>query len=66
MKITAQEEKKYIERGGVKCPKCDSYDVEGKECDFDKGKMYQKVKCYNCNARWTDIYTLTGIYPGEV
>lgn len=66
MRVTAQEEKQYIERGGVGCPKCNSYDVIGLEYSYEKGKILQLVKCCICDEKWTDIYTLTGIYPGEL
>ena len=54
---------KYIETGGVGCPRCGSHDIEGGSVSIDQGIAYQHVWCTNpeCLLNWTDQYTLTSI-----
>lgn len=61
IKGLSNEEKKYIEEGGTKCPHCDSDNLEGGYINIDDGSAWQAVTCQDCCSEWTDIYTLTGI-----
>jgi hypothetical protein len=60
--LTDEQKKKYIERGGNRCPFCDSDDIEGtRGVQTDSGCAWQDIRCCACNAEWQDIYTLTDI-----
>lgn len=59
--ITSEQEKQYIKKGGVQCPVCGNYDIQGNSIYIDSGSASQKVLCPNCDTEWTDVYTLTSI-----
>ena len=52
---------KYVQAGGVKCPFCDSQDIEGGSVEIDSGRAYQKVSCHKCGKAWHDGYTLDSL-----
>ena len=54
-------EKKYIECGGIFCPRCDSGAIEDRTSKVYADKLSHTTVCNNCNAEWTELYTLTGI-----
>ena len=63
MELTAEQKKKYLETGGIKCPFCGSAKFDGLE-DFWtlEGVLFKwKTECRECKATWTEVYTLTGI-----
>lgn len=51
----------YIKSGYTKCPKCKSENIEGGSVEIDCNGASQDVTCLDCNAEWTDIYTLTDV-----
>ena len=53
--------KRYVQAGGVKCPFCDSVDIEGGAVEIDFGRAYQKVTCKKCGHDWSDGYSLNSI-----
>lgn len=56
-----EQQHKYIERGGTRCPCCGSSDISGNEWNSDAGYATQEVGCDNCQAQWLDEYTLTEV-----
>ena len=63
MPIHPFDERNYLRAKGVKCPWCDSTDIQGDNVDFDEGRVYQDVCCNGCSGNWTDIYELIGAEP---
>jgi len=53
----SQEE--HVEQGGTQCPFCNSEQLEGLPIDVVNGRALQEIYCVDCQASWTDIYTLT-------
>lgn len=61
------EEDLYVKNSGSYCPNCQSTELEGiGEINADGDWMSSEIKCNNCGARWTDIYTLSGYDNLEV
>lgn len=51
----------YIEEGGNRCPACNSGNISAESMfESDSAGGWRKVVCYDCNARWNDIYVLVG------
>jgi formate dehydrogenase maturation protein FdhE len=49
----------YIDEPG-RCPVCRGGDLDGGFVEIDNGTASQPVRCNDCEAEWTDTYTLTG------
>jgi transposase-like protein len=62
MPLTKEQKENYVKTGGVKCPYCDSYDIEGGSFECDASYVTQEVACNNCERHWTDEYTMTAIH----
>ena len=60
-KLTVNEAKNYVKKGGASCPHCGSGDIEGGSFDMDEGQVSQDLSCNACNGAWRDIYTLTDV-----
>ena len=56
--MTKAQSDKYVENGGVRCPYCNSEDIEGGFVETGEGRAWQKIKCNNCDYSWRDIYKL--------
>jgi formate dehydrogenase maturation protein FdhE len=59
--MKAKQAKKYLEQRGLGCPFCGSGDIEGGSMDFEAGEIAQRMSCYECNERWTDVYKLAAV-----
>ncbi len=59
-KLTLKDVKKYIESSG-NCPYCNSHQIEGGSIEVDSSYAWQKIRCYDCDSRWQDIYQLKSI-----
>lgn len=58
-KLTAEQRKNYIEIGGVRCPFCNSEEIESTDSfDGDADSCWQEMQCLNCEEEWTDYYKL--------
>lgn len=53
----------YLKKEGVRCPMCQSDNIEGGQMNIECNVATQEVKCHNCGEEWTDLYTLTNIVP---
>lgn len=51
---------KYASEGGVKCPNCGSYILDGGNFEIDAGIVWRTARCATCESEWNDTYTLTG------
>ena len=54
----------YVENGGMKCLYCQCEDIQ--QSSPVRSFRYPmackiQVKCFSCNAEWTDRFTLTGV-----
>jgi len=52
---------KYLEQGGLACPFCGTWDIEGGSMDFDAGEIAQRISCHQCSEQWTDVYKLAAV-----
>lgn len=60
--MTTEEYRKTF---GERCPSCRSTDVQGESPDLGVGNICIRMMCYNCNARWTEEYTLSTYHDLE-
>ena len=63
MALTKVQKKKYLKKTGVRCPYCNSGDLNtiGSLRSNKYGKATQDVQCLGCGKMWTDVYTLSDI-----
>lgn len=59
--ITKEQKQKYLQSRGVRCPFCESDQIEGDHIDVCAAGAYQPIYCLVCDRSWTDEYTLTDI-----
>ena len=66
----AMSQKKYLENGGSKCPACRSDNISCDDAiEADGGDAWASIRCDDCNASWTEYYTLKSygsLYTDEV
>lgn len=43
-----------------RCPVCGSPDIEGEPVEIDGTHAYQRCRCDECGAGWTDAYDVAG------
>ena len=48
----------YVKAHGIKCPQCQSYDIDTSSPDYDGINVFCNVECYNCKSTWIDVYQL--------
>lgn len=53
-------QRRYVKCGGICCPFCGGGNIEGGPVEIDGGDAWQEITCADCEADWTDHYTLTG------
>lgn len=51
---------KYVEKFGLCCPACESKNLDSGSIQAEAGVAWQNVWCNDCNAKWQDVYSLTG------
>ncbi len=61
--MTEEQERDYLENGGVRCPYCKSTHISGSDLVFDTANLHQEVECSNCRKEWVDHYTLVAVEP---
>ena len=64
--LTKETKAHYIKIGGVRCPYCQSYDIEelGHFMTYSSGCSVI-VYCNACNKRWKDKFILSSITETE-
>src|SRR5712692_6409027 len=50
----------YVKTGGGCCPVCRSGQTAGESFDVDAAQVWQRVRCLDCEAMWTAVYSLQG------
>jgi len=55
----------YIEDGGRRCPYCGNSEIDGGVTEFSEGSAKREMICLECNAFWTEVYTLADIAEEE-
>jgi DNA-directed RNA polymerase subunit RPC12/RpoP len=61
--ITDQQTQKYLESRGIRCPYCDSDNLEPVPpgiMQVDSEEAWMQMQCLDCQQTWDDIYQLTG------
>jgi hypothetical protein len=60
---SAEQQKDYVDCGGLRCPFCGSEAVEcwGPFTTGENGQGWQKMECDSCEKAWEEIYQLSGI-----
>lgn len=62
MALTKAHKEKYLKKGGVRCPYCNSDNINTIGSLLEKyGKAAQDVQCLSCGKMWIDIYTLSDV-----
>lgn len=59
--------KRYVLCGGLRCPYCDSANIETsvRGDASDGGWITRQMECSDCLSEWLEIYSLTYIEPIE-
>ena len=60
IKITKEQQKKYILNPNI-CPFCDKSDISAGYAEFQDDVGWRDVRCYDCDAQWTEGFNLTEI-----
>jgi hypothetical protein len=58
MNLTSNND--YAKSGGLRCPNCNSRDIETKDTDIHGTVYVNHVTCKNCGGRWDEIMAVTG------
>jgi transposase-like protein len=62
MKLTDEQRQNYLKQDGVRCPYCNTTDIESLgPAEVSSSGVFQDIHCNGCGRNWTDEYTLTGI-----
>jgi hypothetical protein len=65
MALSDEDKQEYVKQGGVKCPYCESRDIENYDRNSDIGWVADSVQCNNCSKSWEEIYNLADIKEDE-
>lgn len=60
-----KKEQAYVRSGGIACPFCASYNIEGGDRETDDGVHTQQVQCLDCKKTWTDVFKLVDVKLDE-
>lgn len=63
--LTAEQKELYIANRGMNCPICEADNIQNNEHDFDDNLVYVYNNCFECGARWTDVYRLVDVCIDE-
>jgi transcription elongation factor Elf1 len=64
-KLTRSLQAKYLKAKGMRCPFCNSKNLDADKLDADGPEATANVICNDCSEEWVDIYTLTGVEQAE-
>jgi|SRR5688572_17744762 len=59
--IGREAKAEYLSSGGIHCPFCHSFQIEGDSFECDSGVVLQEIRCLDCHRRWEDVYKLHDI-----
>jgi hypothetical protein len=51
----------YVNGNHGLCPACQGNDITGDSVQIDDNRASQSVGCSDCDAEWTDVYTLSDV-----
>jgi len=57
MKITTSKE---YAKTGTHCPVCKNTNITANPYEVDGLQVWSKITCQDCQAQWTEFYTLSG------
>ena len=60
-RLTPEQKKAYVEKGGQYCPYCGSTNIEGGRFDAEWKEAWSEVSCADCDRTWTDEYLLVNV-----
>lgn len=61
--LTLEQRKYYLAHGGVRCPICRGQNfTDVHQQTEDAGFIWQVWRCDDCDAEWTDEFTLTNVW----
>jgi transposase-like protein len=64
--LTVEQRKYYLAHGGVVCPICHGKNfTDVHQQTEDSGYIWQVWRCDDCDAEWTDEFTLTNVWLEE-
>ena len=58
--MTKKQKKDYLESPSH-CPKCKGINITGGHIEVDGETAWQNITCEDCDASWSDIYTLSDV-----
>jgi formate dehydrogenase maturation protein FdhE len=61
MSVTLEQERKYVEMKGTRCPYCGSMDISSDRTEAAGNEAFSVVTCNCCGKKWMDVYKLIGI-----
>jgi hypothetical protein len=62
VKLTEIQKKLYLEHRGLRCPVCESSQIDGQGIEFDSEDIAtEEVICLKCGSGWTDTYAITNV-----
>lgn len=53
-------QEQYVASKGIRCPVCQSEDIDAGTIEADGSGASQSNRCEDCGAEWYDIYNLIG------
>ena len=65
MTLSETEIDTYVAEGGVKCPYCQSEDLEASNQEFTEAGIFFDCACIGCLHEWKEHYKLASITSKE-
>ena len=63
--LTQKQANEYLRQGGIRCPYCESEDIQSTDRDMQSGVIFVSMTCDDCQHDWTEGYALVEIYDEE-
>lgn len=60
MRKAPMTQEEYVASLGIRCPFCNTEEIETSHFDFYDGYAIVDVSCCKCNAEWHETYHLAG------
>jgi len=59
--LTHEQKQNYKQCGGIRCPLCESEDIQTNGRENDGAEEYVNVSCKVCHAEWEDTLKLIDV-----